>query len=652
MRFRGILPEWGVKMLRKPVIRLLPLGDRALLASWELIKDESRPWSVAAAAAGLLREMNLSWVSEIVPAFDTLAIHFRGPGPSQKEWSDLAEWLNTAKIEPAANRLRTVELPTVYGGADGPDLAACASRSGMSETEFVRRHAEVVYEVTMIGFSPGFPYLAGLDPALAQPRRDSPRKAVAEGSVGIAGGQTGIYPIASPGGWQLIGRTSERLFRPVAVSPFLLSPGDRVKFVPISVDERDGIETNRGRDGFAGCGFNLTTDDGTDPQTIDITGRKSDEVKELQTKAVPSRHAVAAETFSIAVLEVESAGLMTTVQDLGRQGWQAWGVSVGGAMDTRSLRTANLLVGNDEQAAGLEMTMNGGHYRILADTTIAVCGAEMEAAADESTLPMNRPVSLRAGCKLTFGHARAGCRTYLAIAGGIDVPVVLGSRSTDPKSGIGGMTGRALVAGDILHASVMGPKLERPPENTADPENEPSIDNTMSPVYKDRPWTSVPWFASASVTSFSGSIILRVVAGAEWEKFGTAARDTFSTAFFRVMPSSDRMGVRLNGPSVMIETKTELRSHGVAAGTIQVPAGGAPIILGAACQSTGGYPKLAHVIAADLPLLAQAAPGAEIRFRLVSLPEAAAAYFAAEREIAELRAGLRLKTKQHPPDRV
>ncbi len=247
--------------------RIEPLGDRALMI--DLRESALTPIE----GAGRLAEaMDMAWLTDVIPAYDTLTVVYDPAGlaswmrqggyakrlsrrmraalpvlpalPYEAAAAIVLELLaaNAGRYEAGAAGAqrwvgdgRIVDIPVRYGGEFGPDLAECASRAGMDEAAFAAAHAACAYSVAMIGFMPGFPYLAGMDESLAQPRKATPRPHVPAGSVGIAGGQTGIYPFASPGGWQIIGRTSMRLFDPEAEQPAVLRAGDRVRFVPVQV---------------------------------------------------------------------------------------------------------------------------------------------------------------------------------------------------------------------------------------------------------------------------------------------------------------------------------------------------------------------------------------------------------------------------------
>ncbi len=305
-------------------------------------------------------------------------------------------------------------------------------------------------------------------------------------------------------------------------------------------------------------------------------------------------------------ITVTRAGMLTTVQDLGRAGHRAAGVPLSGAMDPLALRIVNLLVGNPENAAALEFTLRGPELEFSAETIIAVGGGEFGA------VPLWQPVTVPAGGRLALGAVRTGCRGYLAIAGGFAVAPVLGSRSTFLRAAIGGHEGRALRDGDVLHAPTVARHVV----------GRWHIDERILPAYSPAP-------------------VARVVHGAQAEEFGAA----FFTEAFSVSPKSDRMGVRLMGPSLARAGMAELISSTVVPGTVQVPPDGRPIILMADAQTIGGYPQIAHVISVDLPLVAQLKPGDTVRFHEVTLAEAHELLLACERRLGMLHEGLAQKLR-------
>ena len=308
--------------------------------------------------------------------------------------------------------------------------------------------------------------------------------------------------------------------------------------------------------------------------------------------------------MTLRALTVVRPGLLTTVQDLGRWGHQAAGVPVAGAMDTYSLRLANGLVGNPESAAALEVTLLGPTLRAESPLVVGVAGAMFDLHVDDRPVPHGAPVALAAGSVLRFGDRRTGARAYLAVAGGIETPLVLGSRATHVVSRMGGLGGRALIAGDVLPVAAHAAR--------------PARRATRAPL----PLASAP-----------GARRLRVLLGPQDEWFTVSSLDALLGGTFSVSSKSDRMGFRLEGPVLTTKRSGELVSEPVAFGAIQVPAGGAPILLMADRQTAGGYPKIATVITADLPLAGQLAPGEAVRFAACTRAEARSALIARERDL-------------------
>ena len=296
-------------------------------------------------------------------------------------------------------------------------------------------------------------------------------------------------------------------------------------------------------------------------------------------------------------IEVIEPGLLTTVQDLGRYGCQRYGVPVSGAMDAFSLRAANILVGNEQGAACLEMTVLGPRIRFLRNTLVALTGGDLAVRIDGTTLPRWRSVTVRGGSVLTSDSMVDGMRAYLAVAGGLDVPVIMGSRSTYIASGIGGHEGRALRAGDVLAA---GPP--DPGRHTVR-----ALPTGLEPL------------------RYGHSHVIRAMAGPQADAFAPGALETFFDSRYSVTIDSDRVGYRLSGPRLAHLAGADIISDGSPAGAIQVPASGMPIVLMADRGPTGGYAKLGTVISADLGRLAQARPGDAVSFRQVSADEALAA---------------------------
>ncbi len=291
-------------------------------------------------------------------------------------------------------------------------------------------------------------------------------------------------------------------------------------------------------------------------------------------------------------LRVIAPAPLATIQDLGRYGYQRFGVSVSGAMDVAALHIANALVGNPHGEAAIEFTLAGGSYIVEAEVCrVAMTGGAFPLSIDGVSAASYASHTLRRGSRIAIGSAVRGCRGYLAVGGGFDLEPALGSRSTHLRSGLGGSNGAALVGGQELPlrnpTGFLGPDLQLPPARW--------------PV-DDGP--------------------LRVVMGPQEDYYTEAGKRTFLESVYRVTPQSDRMGYRLEGPEIQFAGDYNIISDGIAPGSVQVVGNRQPIILLADRQTTGGYPKIATVISADLPRLAQRQPGDSVRFEAISIEAA------------------------------
>jgi biotin-dependent carboxylase-like uncharacterized protein len=296
-------------------------------------------------------------------------------------------------------------------------------------------------------------------------------------------------------------------------------------------------------------------------------------------------------------LAVVDAGLLTTVQDLGRPGYGRLGIPPSGPLDPPAFRLANRLVGNPDDAAGLEMTLKGPTLEVRRAVVVAVTGADMAVLVNGQAAPGWTGLALRPGDTLAFRMASAGCRAYLAVAGGLAVPPVLGSRATYLRGTLGGVEGRALRKGDLLpvgSAGAPGPAAGR------------AVPAVRRPAYP-------------------AEVECRVVLGPQADRFTAAGVAAFLGGVYEVTPQADRMGYRLAGPAVEHARGHDIVSDGIPLGGIQVPGEGQPIVLLVDRQTTGGYTKLATVISVDVARIGQTRPGHRLRFRAVSLGEAHAA---------------------------
>jgi KipI family sensor histidine kinase inhibitor len=527
--------------------RVLPVGDTAATVELGDRLDPETNARVRALDRDLARAP-FEGLREAVPTHRSLLVLYdpKAVAFAQVRRDLFARTARAAEPPPPGRRH---EIPTAYGGEHGPDLAGLARAHGLSEAGVLSLHSSCEYTAFMLGFTPGFAYLGLLPEALDSPRRKTPRVRVPAGSVAVAGRQTAVYPVASPGGWQLVGRTSLRLFDPFRSEPALVAPGDRVRFLP---------------------------------------------VPELPPPEPPPPLPRATGPPALEVLE---PGLLTTVQGAARAGYRRFGVSGAGPMDARAHAAANRAVGNPCGAAALECTAVGPSLSFLAPVRFAVGGADLGAVLERTDLgpwpvPLGAAVLARPGNVLRFTGRRSGCRAYVAVRGGIDVPAVLGSSSTDLQGGFGGFAGRALAADDGLALGTA----------------------TGDDLGHDRsPQPCLP------------SVTVRVVLGPQEEHLERESVAHFLATAWRVGPASDRVGCRLDGRPLRHRGPAEILSDGMVPGSIQVPPDGQPIVMMADAPTTGGYPKIATVVAADLPRLAQLVPGeGEVRFEVVTIEEAQA----------------------------
>lgn len=331
----------------------------------------------------------------------------------------------------------------------------------------------------------------------------------------------------------------------------------------------------------------------------------------------------------MASLRVITPGLLTTVQDGGRWGWQGRGVPVAGPMDPRSHRLANALIGNEADAATIEVTLMGPEVEFEDERIVAVTGADFEVTVDGRAMAVNAPFVVGAGSVLRVGHRRCGARAYLAVAGGIAVPPVLESRATHVSSAMGGLDGRPLRAGDRLPLGKRGRESFRV-ASSAQKSGESGLFSTPK-------MTPVPFFLLPD----DGRVTVRILPGPQLDRFAPEALDALQSAPFIVDAASNRMGFRLQGPTLRHAGDAEMLSDATPVGALQVPAAGQPILLMADRQTTGGYPSIATVISADIGLAGQLAPGDSISFVVSTLREALAALIAQEQALMAFESGAR-----------
>lgn len=567
---------------------LTAYGSHAWCVRFAERADEAafrRGRSLAAALARSLESLGSSGLREIIPAPTTLLLDFHREAQPLDQ-ATLQQLVEQAIAQPATSEPeRCVEIPVHYGG---PDLERVARQSGLSPEAVIERHHQGRYRVLCLGFAPGFPYLGGLDASLATPRLATPRARVPAGSVAIGGDHTGIYSIPSPGGWNIIGQTSTALFDPHTADlekMFGLRAGDRVRFVPVN--------------GPPGTEASIPSEGGLSPRSPDAA---------LMTTARANR---TGSPEGEPVLRILEPGLGMSLQDTGRHGFRRFGVPTSGTMDPVTAAWANRLLDNSPDAPVLELCLQSQRLEALRDGWIAVCGGSHPRGQARY-----RAFRVRAGELLDFGPGDSGVWTYLAVPGGFRADAFLGSRSTNPRAGIG----PTLRSGDLLLRNPAGDW--HPPAGVA-----------ARGVSPDQ------WVTDRDTGP------LRVWPGPQWEQFDAESQRRLFENEWRVTSQCDRVGYRLRSdrdarrgadrptmpPPGLTQGRTEkapespapgglvwnggsLISEPVLPGSIQVPADGQPIVTLHDGPTLGGYPKIAWIDPRDLPRLVQRRSGQSIRF--------------------------------------
>ncbi|MGX9133930.1 5-oxoprolinase subunit C family protein [Rummeliibacillus sp. JY-2-4R] len=324
---------------------------------------------------------------------------------------------------------------------------------------------------------------------------------------------------------------------------------------------------------------------------------------------------------------VKKPGLLATIQDTGRYGYQQYGVIVSGAMDGYSLKIANHLVGNDEDEACIEISMLGTVLQFNQDSLIAITGGDLQAYINNNPAPLWRSLFVSKGSILKFKRPVVGCRAYVSIAGGFEVDPIMESKSTYLKAKIGGFSGRSLMANDEIQIGKLSEKQQH-----------------LLEKFKEQ--LPASWYVDyTDLVSFSREQTIQYMEGTEYAKFTEESRYLFDHSPFSITTQSDRMGYRMNGPHLKLTDKFDLLSEATTFGTVQVPSGGHPIILMADRQTTGGYPKIAQIITADLPSLAQMSPNNIVYFKKVTLEEAQQKLLKKEQILQKLKRTISEKLK-------
>ncbi|WP_085524291.1 biotin-dependent carboxyltransferase family protein [Tuberibacillus sp. Marseille-P3662] len=333
------------------------------------------------------------------------------------------------------------------------------------------------------------------------------------------------------------------------------------------------------------------------------------------------------------MININKPGLLTSIQDLGRHGLQKYGVIMSGVMDQMSHRIANLLVGNEENEATIEMTLLGPTLQFEMDSLIAICGGDLSPTIDGEPVRLWRSIFIKKGSELRLGRCQSGCRAYLAVAGGYKISSVMGSQSTYLRAEIGGLKGRALQTGDQIHFGK--------PSNLST-----QIMDDLKTHLGNQRFIETDWSVTSELIPIDKTPHpIRVMKGRQYHLFTRESQENLFSESFEITPQSDRMGYRLKGSKLHLESKGDMISEAVSFGTIQVPAEGQPIVLLADRQTTGGYPKIGQVATVDLPYMAQLKPGDKVSFMEISLEAAQRLYLEQERKIQQLAQGITIKIR-------
>lgn len=484
----------------------------------------------------------------------------------------------------AEDAARLVTIPVVY---DGEDLAHAAELAGLSVDALIDAHTRIDWLADFAGFAPGFMYLKPRDlkgaPVIEVPRRDSPRTRVPEGSVALAGQQSAVYPQPTPGGWQLIGSTVERMWDVDREQPSLLVPGDTVRFEAV---RQHATVTSAG----AGTDADVADDAASSGAgAADATADANDAV--------------------VARIVVDATGPQALIQDVGRPAAGSLGVGQAGAADVWGLAEANNAVGNHAGAATVEFLLGNAKFTAQDDVTLALGGAVgpaqiLQDGKPVGDAPVGEAFELAAGASLQIGFTTEGMRGYLAVKGGFAAEEVLGSRSTDTMSGLGP---KPLAVGDVLGVLAPVDDAAEADDAVEAADTDPAEADVIEPV--DYP-------IAGEVT------VLRYSPGPRDDWFGPEGLEHFEEAVWEVSTESNRVGARLKpaeGAEPLKRIRSgELATEGMVPGALQVPPNGEPVLFLADHPVTGGYPVIGVVLEADIRLAAQLPPGALVQFERVS----------------------------------
>lgn len=545
------------------------VGDTGILIAFEQKIDTAISRQVLALRRALMtsEEKKQGLIQDLVPSYCALLVIYN---PQLISYANIKGLIVKSLSQIAhleAPTGRHVALSVDYSEGFGIDQDRIASHTGLSKAEVVKRHTAQDYQVYMLGFLAGFPYLGGMDQSLSTPRLDSPRTAIEPGSVGIAGGQTGVYTVASPGGWNIVGRTHHLLFDPSKEDPFLLEAGDQLKFIA------------------------------SNEPYIKITGEKTNPLK-LEKEIT--------DVAATSLFEIVKLGMQMSIQDYGRYGFLSYGIGCAGVMDKISYRylLAILDDGFDEtllesSPAVLEWVLTGPTLKATQELIIAFGGGIAGASLNGMPIQPWRAYALKPGDLLEMGYIEVGLRGYLAVKGGFLTEAVLGSRSTDKQNGLCNMP---LTVGSLLKG--------RASDQSA---LELVGRHCSAPIHFER-------LRQAKSTQMA--VEVRVVLGPQSDYFTEAGIANFLNETWTLSQQMNRMGIRLEGKPIEMKKPSDIISDGINLGAIQVSGNQLPMIMLNDRQTVGGYAKIGNVIEADMSLIGQMMPHMKLSFKGVSVTQA------------------------------
>jgi antagonist of KipI len=545
----------------KPAYHIYSLGETAATIAFEAVISEPIN-DLVIALYHHLQSQPIDGVKDVIPAYHTVTLVFESS--LLKQSSDVF----TIMVQRADAAIATcnwqqtiqhniVEIPVCYDTTFGLDIVTMAADKSISIDDLIQRHIARQYRIYCIGFLPGFAYMGNVDDVLATPRRQAPRAAVKAGSVGIAGVQTGVYPLQSPAGWNIIGETPLQLFDANRAEPVLFKMGDIVQFQPISLS--------------------------------DFLLQKN---KPVVTKELPL-----ATSNSITILK---QGMADSIQDLGRFGYQQFGINPTGAMDIVAAKVANFLVGNVATEAVFELHFPAAVFQFNVDALIALSGGDFSATINDEPIPINTPIIVEANSILKFTKLVSGARCYLAVNGGLAIEKWLGSYSTHIKANAGGYSGRMLQKGEVININT----------------NKNFISHLNGQSFVTMQWQADVVELYKDVTN------IQIIAGNEHALLTEASAEVLIDSTFVITAKSDRMGYQLHGIPLQLKQPLSLISTAVTRGTVQLLPNGELIVLMADHQTVGGYPRVAQIAQIAMPKLAQLQAHQRVTFSIISHQQA------------------------------